>query len=147
MTDLQSLLSRIEAASGPDREIDRAIGFALDGWTVRNDITGYTDCDAIVTGDGNVFVDDPGGMYPSFTESLDAAVALVEKMLGNRWNVYGVGQAVIHIDDDEFVRDAGATPALALCAALIKALIQSRSAAPVNKSDETISPDKGETQS
>jgi len=78
---LAALLARVEAAEDFDRELDRDIGFALDGWQKRNDVTGFEGMDAICTQDGDVYADHPGGMYPSFTESMDEAMRLVEKVL------------------------------------------------------------------
>ena len=126
---LRELLERVEAADNFDREIDRAIGFALDGWRLGR-MTGYDDADAIITSDGDVFTDKPGGMYPSFTESLDTAIALVEKVLPDGYDngVYQDGKAGAHILHPNImsffnIRAFAATPALALCAALLKALI------------------------
>jgi len=73
---LTDLLARIEAATGPDRDLDRAIGFALDGWELSGDAENLIYVPADVT----YYADHPGGMYPSFTESLGAALALVERV-------------------------------------------------------------------
>ena len=69
MTDLTALLSRVEAATGPDRELDRdillAVGGAIDGqywrWPGEERSSSF-------------------GALPPFTSSLDATVALVEKL-------------------------------------------------------------------
>ena len=83
MTDLHSLLTRVEAATGPDRELDADIDVAMFGgetvWLTAN----YTmeqypasrrPNSAFVGGIANEHV-------PLVTASLDAALALVGEML------------------------------------------------------------------
>ena len=38
VSDLAELLERVEAATDFDRALDRAIGFAVDGWELRGDL-------------------------------------------------------------------------------------------------------------
>lgn len=108
MTDLSSLLARIESATGPDRELDSEIAFAL------------TPPDAEI-----------GLLALNYTASLDAVIALCERVLpGWSWAVdsgYAANHHKSHAEawtgDDEGSGDA-ATPALALCAAIIKARME-----------------------
>lgn len=140
MNDLKALLERVEKAEGPDRELDAAIYNALytdnyrphafhsfeqkfhavhryhDGWLVGKDNS-----------------DEWAENLPKFTASIDAAVALVEKMLpGWAWGVHvnprAVGGFLAHVTERSPIRPmpnigAAPTPALALCAALLRALI------------------------
>ena len=110
MTDLHSLLARVEKAEGADREIDFAIAEALDG---VNRVS--------------------SAARLRYTASLDAAVALVEKVFPRcgygaslRWPEISrgpdeVAHGWIHHGDDTHEGDAH-TPALALIAALLRAL-------------------------
>jgi hypothetical protein len=130
-TDLADLLRRVEAAAGPDRELDEAIAFAL--------------CDE------HEFVQlkgAPRGVGPTLyrfgshaphsalrvTASLDAALALVERVLpGAICGVDGIGPACLpearvvpeHSGEEVLTQyeARGRTPALALLAALLRALI------------------------
>jgi hypothetical protein len=117
MTDLQSLLNRVEKAEGADREIDLDLAFLFDkpqyafnaGPVPREELT----------------------FSNSYTASLDAALALAERAKpGWQWALgtlpedptrYGAS-ILPRADVDPFVGEA-ATPALALLAALIRSLI------------------------
>jgi len=90
MTDLPALLARVEAARGPDREIDAAI-FCVLCCTRENTDSDmmelinagrYNDVICKMVGSGAGWVAFP----PLYTSSLDATVALVEKVRPN-WNV------------------------------------------------------------
>ena len=115
--DLQALLERVEKAEGPDRELDDAI----DKWKLDTLLTRDTSARFAL-------------ICPPYTASIDAAVALVEKMLpGWKWCV----QREIHPDNWFFAyvfivnegtsfadhRGMAHGPALALIAALLRALI------------------------
>jgi len=77
--DHAALVERLENATGPDRELDRDIGFAVGSWSIRNiDPHGNL---IYVPSDDTYYADHPGSMYPAFTESVDAALALAEKVL------------------------------------------------------------------
>lgn len=129
MTDLAALLARVEGASGPEYALDREIGLTLGGWSA------YVDPkwgDMINGGDGT-FPDSAGAIYTSFTESLDAAVALAEQVLPGWWwgiGRYGPDGPIAKLapseagEADDMQRSIickGATPALALVAAIIRA--------------------------
>lgn len=107
----QELIERIEGASGPDRAIDFAILCLVDP---RASKTG------ILPGD------------PKFTASLDAAMTLLP---GDDWE-WSLEVQAGHLPDDDLERmiaivkvgdpscgweSTAATPALALCAAALKA--------------------------
>lgn len=139
----QSLLERVQAASGPDREIDREIGFALDGWRKvdlpqgrrgGSYVTHHSDRHLIHVPDdagGTYYADHPGSMYPSVTESIDAALALVERKLpGWLWQVkHGFGYEAmlwsLERDGDDYPPATGTSQAsapLAILGALLTAL-------------------------
>lgn len=122
MTDratLEALLSRVESATGADRELDydipRAIARPPEGaiWTTDRDY------------------------YPPITSSLDAVLALVERELpGWKWTATNIGYddgawqgkpgALLKhpaSSDRPTAKACAATPALALLAALLRAKI------------------------
>lgn len=124
---LQSLKGRIEAATGPDLELDLAIYGALI----------FKDMDQLAPGETNP-------MPKPYTASIDAALALVERLLpGWAWRIEYWPSAPVTDDHlpamvEMWERDAegwyhsplirinnarGATPALALLSALVSALI------------------------
>lgn len=74
MSDLAELLARVEAATDFDRDLDRDIGIAIDGWKVIAERTLY------VPFEDTYYADHPGSMYPSLTESIDAAVSLADRI-------------------------------------------------------------------
>lgn len=173
MTDLPELLSRVEAATGPDRELDATIHVALCQPVCRPD-----DCNRYrlphismdemdMCAPGTYWLVERSGRSlhtsPTYTASLDAAVALCERVLPEcEWDVTGPklimdgdgrrncdasisvntvylrrswrsgerekrGDKSFHTSPSvrEFI-EAGAeaaTPALALLAAMLKALI------------------------
>ena len=116
------LIERIEALEGPDREVDRLVGRAA-GW--RHVPSGKYDWMK------------PSGMYctiglPPFTASLDAAMTLVPEgwsgLLGFRGThdyIEERGHAHIQtiVGEKEAYAEAS-TPALALCAAALRARLQ-----------------------
>lgn len=160
--DLVALLQRVEAASGADREIDGQLA-SLGGWLRREffaaningaservDFWAPPDADAEYLRDmeSNIRSQAAFNLWgyeegpPSYTASIDAAVALVEKALPGRTYAVDATAPELGIDVDLFVdtiadRDAwerGAirgtakTAPLAFCAALLKALIAPHSA-------------------
>lgn len=60
--EIEALLERVKAATGPDRELDEAIRFYFDPV-------------------GSVYYSESS----AYTASIDAALALVERMLPGRW--------------------------------------------------------------
>ena len=128
MTDLESLIARVEAAEAGGRELDAEIGFAIDGW--KTNLCPTVD-------ELKYLVENNGLRIPPYTSDLNAALKLVEaKLPGWDWQVSSFGKRgsakVYHLagenfandgDDEDFaVTSDGATPALAICAALLRAL-------------------------
>lgn len=123
MSPLSELIDRLERAEDFDRELDRDIGEALLGWKVTS---AY-----IETDEPAVYPNHPGAMYPTFTESVDAAIALTEKVLPG-WAVHGLGKSPLHglwwcqlysLDARKSVEvEEIATPAGALVIATLRAL-------------------------
>lgn len=75
---LDDLIAKLEAATGPSRELDSAIAAALgvDGWTAE-------EWDAVIA---DPEIENPEiGSAPRFTRSIDAALTLVPE--GSRWSI------------------------------------------------------------
>lgn len=138
---LHEILERLEKAEGPDREIDAWLIFALD-LEQRYIAGGKEPIPRDIKWDGVEFsLYDENGKHgfwgphvvPEFTASLDAAVALVEKMLPEWWwRVNGGSPAtkgrlrtacVAPIGTHDTINEIGMTAPLALLAAMAKALI------------------------
>lgn len=150
---LPELLERVRAATGPDRELDVRLQAHFDGRVVRESEgmllakstkPPYDEC--LI---GRV---DPGvrsrnftiaGSCPAFTASIDAAVALVERMLPNwGWTDcrrqptfrpgdlprYALKLTGLRASDDVIGEHLTSLP-LAICAALLSALIAREEAA------------------
>ncbi len=123
MTDLSGLLERVEAASGPDRELDKALWYKLI-------------FDPALDKKDDSYLQLVGSPYPAYTSYIDAALALKDRILpghavavgdmafeggarlpwGCVWSPGGfiIGQA------------EAKTPALALLAALLRAVASER---------------------
>ena len=111
MSELAELLERVKAATGPDRELD---------WDIQQSQFGIEQTDFHGT--------------PRYTASIDAALALAERLLpGRSWKIVGEPAAVY--PHCAVIRDAGKlsdvaeafiashrTPALAILTALLSAL-------------------------
>ena len=128
---LQALLERVEKAEGPDRELDALIWTAATGHETHypnpymreaEGLHAYTERRG----------DDLSRWYrvPALTDSIDAAVALVEsRLIGPSWSVSSALNArvtcAVRGGARHFYDAEGNTPALALIAALLRALIAS----------------------
>lgn len=131
MSALTELRERVLAATGPDREIDGDFAI-LAGWTFVK-----------MKGDRNPYWRKPGvtewymrSDLPNFTASIDAALALVERMLpgcglfflrgedeaGNTAGLYQKGCGSHAAPEHQFEETAD-TPPIAILAALLSALI------------------------
>lgn len=125
---LPDLLAALQAATGPRREID------IDMWLAS--VSGATR--------KTIEVNHPAGAYTidetrenhrlvavaEYTRSVDAAFSLIERKLPG-WDAtvtrLSDGSGYAYLMDDNCVRhphERGATPAIALCAALVAALIE-----------------------
>lgn len=62
---LEGLLERVKAATGPDEKLD----YAIDEWLWRSGGKHHGEMDTL----------------PPFTASIDAALALVERLRGDHW--------------------------------------------------------------
>lgn len=132
MSDLAKLEQMLVEAKGPDREIDRALLLAcgilfLDeqGKLYRLDLEGGG---RVYGGQGD------GVIIWHVTASVDDALALVERVKPP-WvgiihlSIAGSGQASIESAgpcDSRWAQAFGETPALAICLALVRALIASK---------------------
>jgi hypothetical protein len=109
-TALADLAARCEKATGPDRELDAEIYVALDANRENRDALAIN---------GAV-----GSWVPDFTASLDAAMTLVPE--GWYWQVGQGNHAWAAVYENPIppamrVDPIAATPALALCAAALRA--------------------------
>lgn len=103
--DLNALAARVESLEGPDREVDEAILRSVGGFTPTGLPTWR------------------GGLgWPMFTQSLDAAMSLVPE--GWHWQrqlrLHGRYHSEVGNGQTTYGKSAR-TPALALCAAALKA--------------------------
>lgn len=90
MTDYAAIIERLEAADGMDRDLDKEIGFALQGW--RYEEVGDHGQMIYVPDEQAYYADHPGSMYPSITEDISLAIELVEKLAqGAQWRLSGGG--------------------------------------------------------
>jgi hypothetical protein len=175
MRDLAELLNRVEGATGPDREIDRALAYAVDGVGTDLERSFYAekgDAAFIPDGYGLTPMDYRNGDFvrhewvkgtrqspgrneprvcmncngprplrscPSYTASLDAALALCERVRPGAWIMLSGPRKYLNIPTpvpnywlavvDVFppqARGWGATLPLALLAALLRTLIEDK---------------------
>jgi hypothetical protein len=115
----EELIAALESATGPDRGLDADIAMAVQAWP---------DGAFIMRGAPGMIGLDGGRCVsaPAYTSSIDAALTLVPE--GYRWSadctgpkpyfrVWRMGRNVSRMDADA----EGATPALALAAAALRA--------------------------
>lgn len=128
------LIERLEALTGPDREADIHIALAL--LDARKEANWHMWQASRPRGSVEMTPEDywrsrGGGACPAYTASLDAAVALVER-LGLQWLRKSLDTMTVYrqFTPEQDVRKywpehheaAGATPAIALLIALLRAL-------------------------
>ncbi len=135
MTSLTDLIERVEGATEGDRETDCEL------WALHHGLTLEWQGTTLVAGEeGVVGWIDPGrlarnfytnraktgpGSIPAYTASLDAALALCERVLPGLWWNVGVCSAdplTYSADFSDGTEEPGPTPALALILAMLKAL-------------------------
>jgi hypothetical protein len=124
---LTDLLARIERAEGPDREIDDAIREVVLGWRWIQDNYGIAYW-LLPSGERSARIE-----LAHYTARLDAAIALVEaKLPGWEWQCGGSVRGFIaflwplgegQYSSSRMIYMRGASPALALLSALLRALI------------------------
>lgn len=138
--EMLDLAARVEAASGPDRELDADIAIAI-RWRVLGNIqhwvhdwpAGYEHGSYEGTIRLANYPDGEGYKVPEFTASLDSAMSLIPQ--GAEWKCEGWPEpSKVHsgASATAWVQGAArvyaATPALALCAAALRARAQVREA-------------------
>ena len=128
-TEVAALVGRVEAATQPDRRIDAEIA-SLAGLRIVEE--GHPLGRCCYDSDGRLIV------LPRYTASLDAAMALVPT--GFMWRLQswpdGVNSALLEKNAGDFgaidarhTETLAATPALALCAAALRAALHERKSA------------------
>lgn len=114
-----TLVDRIEAATGPDREVDAAIAAALRIGTEHAWAWNFPAWEG--RADGRVYLEQGGPSFaaPAYTASIDAAMTLVPKDV--RWTIcnYRSPRTVACVNN--FDQGSAITPALAICAAALRA--------------------------
>ncbi len=106
---LRSLRDRVAAAGGPDRDIDQDL---------------FCDLGLCPRGEDGIL---DAYRAPRYSESLDAVVALVERVLPDAtWTIHSNGNAIVYPGGKRQFSDTAPTDALALLTALLKALIAQR---------------------
>lgn len=126
---MDELIAQIEAASGPDRELDAQMSAACRvgaaRWEWANNYPEW-----LARPDGRVELEKNGPSFaaPALTGSIDAAMTLVpeecEWRLDSHYNLAGVFAYPVDPESGPYcVEYAGesSTPALALCAAALRA--------------------------
>lgn len=116
---MNDLIERLKKATGPDRELDALIEQTLPGVLPHPDkrmTVGY-----VISGDSHPRYGHAGQAYLAapYTRSLDAAITLVPKDRGWMLAQYENGACWAEVGDDWQFQ--GATPAIALCIAALKA--------------------------
>jgi hypothetical protein len=138
---LNDLLSRVEAATGPDRELDAAICEALFGVTVdrKGNPAGWGVWAVVSHADpeGGDISAEAFDRLSFYTASIDAALVLVKRVLPEHGPISLIiaGSAECMIDANDACAPAlgkafGKTPPLAILAALLKAIQAQASESP-----------------
>lgn len=132
MTDLTSLIEKLQKAGGPDRELDCQIAVAVDGfyelppkWEGGPVGYGYTDAEGTPIHPGH------GGdqLVRQYTLSIDAAASLAKRVLPN-WQINlsifhdTLAEASFGNREAPHARSLATKPALAICLATLRALQQ-----------------------
>ena len=121
MTDLPSLIAAVEAASGPDREIDAMVAVHLGMIDEREAAIGFR---LDKSGETKMVI---SPKVSRFTASIDAVVALIRReMPGVEWSLHGGGEtSFVFFEPDERPEhepDEAPTEALALLLAFLRAV-------------------------
>ncbi len=120
---IQELITALEQAKGPSRELDAEIAAIR---LIDNDL--YDEADPMETGKVNLYKDGKRVSKVTaskFTSSIDAALTLVPE--GSEWqvtNIYGRNQAEVDLNSGHGSYSSGcknhpATPAIAVCIAAL----------------------------
>ena len=120
---LNELADRCEAATGPDRELDRDIALSLELYDDPEDLGCFEDeAEAVVRGGGQTWAP------LAYTSSIDAALTLVPEGAALELHVRS-GFTSVYLWPDERedgIRGNARTLPLALCAAALRALAISK---------------------
>ncbi|CAM2954927.1 hypothetical protein BDI01nite_22460 [Brevundimonas diminuta] len=124
--DLSALIARLEAAEVGSRELDGAICAALGEqpeWATKN----HAPTQPQLWTDGKPGLHAREWLCPRYTTSLDTGLALAERLPGWVWNMGNDTRCWAHLWNDLPTYDGNpsmgraATPALALCIAILRA--------------------------
>lgn len=135
MTNLTTLIAKLEAAKGPSRELDAEIAATFHYVSHMPDWVNNWSGKWEAAKSGRVYLmEDSGNRGPnfisdSFTDSIDAAVALSERVLpGWDWGSHSFGEDGAHGEvwkhgwhDDTVIYGAHSSPAIALVIAILRA--------------------------
>lgn len=118
---LEELAARVEAATGPDRELDAEIALAVGIVKERegNTFFGHRDYSCMVLERGYYDHDGSAPELPHLTASIDAAMTLVPEGWDWQYSSY-TGTAYVH-QGDRTTFGHTKVGALALCAAALRA--------------------------
>lgn len=89
MADRAELMERLEALQGPDRDVEEALALTYGGFKTSYEV-------GMAGNWWHRFTE--GGLttsVPAYTSSIDAALALVEKVLPGWW-LHGLGRSPLH---------------------------------------------------
>jgi hypothetical protein len=123
MADLSKLADQVQARAEPDRVLDAAIHEAVTTFPARHGGVGWPEGALVVP----MF---PGwGLLPTYTESINDALTLAlddwwfdVRGINGKWSIVDYGP---HTTETRAGYVQAATPALALCAAALRARAQS----------------------
>lgn len=97
MSDLAELLERVKAATGPDRELDADLAQTIEGVEIQwRQANGTMEMYPVQRYPSTTHSAGFGiGPVPNYTASIDAALALTERVLPGWW-VHGMGRYPSH---------------------------------------------------
>jgi len=133
MSDLSSLIARLEAAEGPDRELDRDIALTVDGFVYekRGKDAKPWFYHSTIGGRRQLISPYNSERLPAYTSSIDAAVSLAERVLPGLSKIqpetYVGGEfhhCEIETEDGDFEAHNCPNAAIAICLATLRALDQ-----------------------
>ncbi len=118
--DLDDLIARLEAATGPDRDLDHRIGWWMRPEHWRRVVEGRLELLHMGLRPPKwLAYDDPNVMAPRYTGSIDAAITLV--LAGHAWIVDSMGHTWVGPPTANATADRlGKTAALSLCIAALR---------------------------
>lgn len=128
MTDFADLLARVREAKGPDRDLDAAIALAT-GWT--HEVNHEEDYECWRKSDGKA------AYLPRYTASIDAALALVERMLPGKWPlILDTATAIMWATESRIEFSGSKIDLSRLPLAILAALLSALSSPTLNSEDK-----------